>query len=123
MHANATATMSLRDNSILRFNMEGADSMLRVRAQSTETSDAVGEMNAEIEGADNRIAFNAKYIQELLSRVDVDQIAMTFKDASSPGVFRPAEEADDYVNVTMPMFVQWDEPAPGYCSILLGERR
>lgn len=112
MHVNATATMALRDNSILRFNVEGADSMLRVRAQSTETGDAVGEMNADIEGADNRIAFNAKYVQEILNRVDVDQLTVAFKDGSSPGVFRPADSADNYVHVVMPMFVQWDEPAP-----------
>ena len=112
MHVNAAATMSLRDNSILRFNVEGADSMLRVRAQSTETGDAVGEMNADIEGADNRIAFNAKHVQEILNRVDVDQLIMAFKDGSSPGVFRPADSTDNYVHVVMPMFVQWDEPAP-----------
>lgn len=112
MHVNAAASLALRDNSILRFNIEGADSLLRVRAQSADTGDAVGEMTAAVEGADNRIAFNAKYVQEILSRVDVDQIAMAYKDGSSPGVFRPADQSDDYVHVTMPMFVQWEEPEP-----------
>ena len=89
MHVNAAARLVLRDNSILRFNVEGENSVLRVRAQSADAGDAVGEMTAAVEGADNRIAFNAKYVQEILSRVDVDQIAMAFKDGSSPGVFRP----------------------------------
>ena len=75
--SRSTATLALRDNSILRSNMEGADSILRVRAQSTETGDAGGEMNAEIEGADNRIAFNAKYVQEILNRVGADQLRNT----------------------------------------------
>ena len=49
-----------------------------------------------------RIGFNAKYIQEVLTAMDSDQIDLELSDELSPGVVRPAGDKS-YVAVIMPM--------------------
>ena len=59
-----------------------------------------------IEGDESKIAFNSRYLQEVLSVFERGQIALETTTPSSPGVFRPVD-SEDYVHVVMPMFVQW----------------
>lgn len=116
-HVNfAAAVAETEAAGIIRLNLNTPtgenDSFLRVRCQSPDHGDTAGEMTAEVEGYDGRIAFNAKYLREALNRLDDAEITMAITTETSPGVFRPKDERDRFVHVTMPMFVQWEEPAP-----------
>jgi DNA polymerase-3 subunit beta len=55
---------------------------------------------------DAKIAFNAKYLSEVLDVLGQGEVALEMTSPSSPGVLRP-QGRDDYVHVVMPMFVQW----------------
>jgi DNA polymerase-3 subunit beta len=68
--------------------------------------DNVGEMDATVEGEASKIAFNGKYLQEVLQVLEGGQVALETTSPSSPGVIRPVG-SDRYVHVVMPMFVQW----------------
>ena len=59
-------------------------------------------MDALIEGEPVEIAFNAKYLIDVLSVVDSAQVVLETTTASSPGVLRPVGD-DDYIHVIMPM--------------------
>jgi DNA polymerase-3 subunit beta len=59
-----------------------------------------------MEGEAAKIAFNSKYLQDVLQVLDVSQVALETTNPSSPGVLRPVGQ-DNYVHVVMPMFVQW----------------
>jgi DNA polymerase-3 subunit beta len=59
-------------------------------------------MDAVIEGDPVEIAFNAKYLIDVLSVVDSAQVTLETTSASSPGVLRPVGD-DDYIHVIMPM--------------------
>ena len=63
-------------------------------------------MDAVVEGEEAKIAFNSRYLQEVLQVLDCSQVALETTSPSSPGVLRPLG-ADNYVHVVMPMFVQW----------------
>jgi DNA polymerase-3 subunit beta len=52
------------------------------------------------------IAFNGKYLQDVLQALDGGQLAMETTGPSAQGVFKPVGD-DNYVHVIMPMFVQW----------------
>jgi DNA polymerase-3 subunit beta len=56
----------------------------------------------EYEGADLTIAFNAKYVSEILGTLGAEKIEMGLNEALSPGLFREFE-SDDYLFVVMPM--------------------
>jgi DNA polymerase-3 subunit beta len=75
---------------------------LTLAATSAELGDNVGQLDAAVEGAPIEIAFNAKYLIEVLSVMDAAQVALETTASSSPGVLRPVGD-DDFLHVIMPM--------------------
>ena len=77
-----------------------------VSAQAEEVGDNVGEIDALIDGEEAKIAFNVKYLSDVLSVLQQSQVALEVTTPSSPGTIRPIG-VDNYTHVIMPMFVQW----------------
>jgi DNA polymerase-3 subunit beta len=77
-----------------------------VSAQAEEVGSNVGEIDALTDGEEAKIAFNVKYLSDVLSVLSQAQVAIEVTTPSSPGVLRPIG-VDNYVHVVMPMFVQW----------------
>jgi len=77
-----------------------------VSAQAEEVGDNVGEIDALTDGEEAKIAFNVKYLSDVLSVLAQAQVALELTTPSSPGTIRPIG-VDNYVHVVMPMFVQW----------------
>jgi DNA polymerase-3 subunit beta len=77
-----------------------------VSAQAEEVGDNVGEVDALTDGEEAKIAFNVKYLSDVLSVLPQAQVALELTTPSSPGTIRPIG-VDNYVHVVMPMFVQW----------------
>jgi DNA polymerase-3 subunit beta len=59
-----------------------------------------------IDGSASKIAFNARYLADVLGVLKQKQVALETTTPSSPGVIQPMG-IDNYVHVVMPMFVQW----------------
>ena len=85
---------------------ELAPGKVTVSAQAEEVGDNVGEIDALTDGEEAKIAFNVKYLSDVLSVLPQAQIALELTTPSSPGTIRPIG-VDNYVHVVMPMFVQW----------------
>ncbi len=110
--AAKTASIFARDGSgIVRLVMtpggEVTPGKLTVSARSEEIGDDVGEIDAIVQGEEAKIAFNGKYLIDVLSAIPQSQVALEVTNPSSPGVIKPVG-ADNYVHVIMPMFVQWE---------------
>ncbi len=75
---------------------------VRVSATSAETGEDVSEVDASVEGEGIEIAFNVKYLIDVLSVTDTAQVALDTTTSSSPGVVRPVGE-DRFTHVIMPM--------------------
>ena len=111
LRATKTASIFARDGSgIVRLMIapggELTPGKLVISARSEEIGDDVGEIDALVEGAEAKIAFNGKYLTDVLSVLHEAQVAVETTSPSSPGVIRPVG-ADNYIHVVMPMFVQW----------------
>ena len=63
-------------------------------------------MDAAIKGEEGRIAFNNRYLQDVLQVLEKGKVALETTGPSNTGVFPPVER-ENYVYVIMPMFVQW----------------
>jgi DNA polymerase-3 subunit beta len=91
---------------IVRLEVAPGDELMpghiTLEATSAELGNNVGQMDAHIEGDPVEIAFNAKYLIEVLAVVDSAQVVLETTTASSPGVLRPVGD-DDYIHVIMPM--------------------
>ena len=110
LRATRTASIFARDGSgIVRIVITPGDKMpgkVTVSARSEEIGDDVGEIDASVEGEESKIAFNGKYLTEVLSVLTSEQVALETTSPSSPGVIRPVGD-ENYTHVVMPMFVQW----------------
>ena len=69
---------------------------------NAEIGDHVGQVEAAVEGDGTSIAFNAKYLADVLEKVDADQFALELQGPLAPGVFKPIGD-DQYVHVVMPV--------------------
>jgi DNA polymerase-3 subunit beta len=85
---------------------ELAPGKITVSAQAEEIGSNVSEIDALVDGEEAKIAFNVKYLSDVLSILRQSQVALEVSTPSSPGVIRPMG-VDNYVHVIMPMFVQW----------------
>ena len=89
---------------------EGAERSPGRLTISAESAD-VGENHDEIkvigmEGETSKIAFNSRYLLDVLGAMEKGQTVLETSTPSSPGTFRPMD-SDDYIVVVMPMFVAW----------------
>jgi DNA polymerase-3 subunit beta len=111
LRAIKMASIFARDGSgIVRLvvspGVELTPGKMNISARAEEVGDNVGEIDALVDGEAAKIAFNAKYLSDVLSVLDQKQVALETTTSSSPGVLRPVG-ADNYIHVVMPMFVQW----------------
>jgi len=111
LRATKTASIFARDGSgIIRLvvtpGAETAPGKVVVSARSEEVGDDVGEIDAVVEGEESKIAFNGKYLTDVLGVLHETQVVLEMASPSSPGVVRPVG-SDNYLHVVMPMFVQW----------------
>jgi DNA polymerase-3 subunit beta len=56
---------------------------------SAEVGDHVGQVEAAVEGDGTTIAFNARYLADVLTNVAAEQFALELNGPLSPGVFKP----------------------------------
>ena len=114
LRAARTAAIFARDGSnIVRMHVmpseegEEAGGKLLISARSEEVGDNEDVVDiAELEGEEGKIAFNSRYLLDVLQVLERGRVAIETTTSSSPGVFKPMD-SDDYVHVVMPMFVQW----------------
>ena len=69
---------------------------------NAEIGDHVGQVEAAVEGDGTTIAFNAKYLADVLTNVSAEQFAIELQGPLAPGVFKPVGD-DTYVHVVMPV--------------------
>ncbi len=111
LRATRTASIFARDGSgIVRVNVlegeNGSSGKLAISSRAEELGDNQGEIDAAVEGQESKIAFNSKYLSEVLDVLGGGEVAVETTTPSSPGVIRPLGK-EGYVHVVMPMFVQW----------------
>ena len=74
-----------------------------ITATSTETGDNEAQLDASVIGDPVEIAFNVKYMIEVLSVVNTPQVVIETNSAMEPGVLKPVDENSTFTHVIMPM--------------------
>ena len=109
--ATRTASIFARDGAgIVRLHViegeDGAPGKLSIVSTAEEVGENKGDIDAQVEGSEAKIAFNSKYLSDVLQVLEQDSVALEVTTPSSPGVLKPTG-SDNYVHVVMPLFVQW----------------
>jgi DNA polymerase-3 subunit beta len=99
---------SLRRMSILSSDkfkgvkLELNKDVLEISANNPELGEAHENMEIRYSGDSTSIRFNARYIIDVLTVLDEDEIELHLKDDLSPAILRPLQ-ATDFLSVIMPM--------------------
>jgi len=96
-----------RDGShIARLNVSPGDELqpgsVEISAQSEETGSSEAVIDATIEGQPITIAFNVRFLREVLDVVDTPNVALETTASAAPGMIHSLG-ADDFLHVIMPM--------------------
>ena len=85
---------------VVRIKTEAGE--ISISANTTEVGSSEASVKAEIDGADIQIAFNSRYLLDVLGLIGSDKVTLSFNGPHSPGVVKPAGR-DDYTYVIMPV--------------------
>jgi DNA polymerase-3 subunit beta len=93
-------------SNVARLNIKSSGDLepgsVEISAQSEETGSNETVVAATIDGVGLLIAFNVKYLREVLEVVKSPNVALETSAPNAPGVIRPVGD-DDFLHVIMPM--------------------
>jgi DNA polymerase III subunit beta len=75
---------------------------LAITAHAADVGDNADTLEAAVEGQPTTIAFNARYLLDVLANLGADEAALELSGPLAPGVIRGIGK-DDYVHVIMPV--------------------
>ena len=111
VQATRAASIFARDGSgIIRVIVNPGDGdapgTVKIISRAEEVGSNENELDASVEGEESKVAFNSKFLMDVLNVLSGDNVDIETTTPSSPGVFRSAKHKG-YTHVVMPMFVQW----------------
>ena len=86
-------------NNLVRFIL--GDNEITLKADS-EIGQAIEKVGCYIEGEELEIAFNARYMSDVLKNLEDDEIYLCFNTNISPCVIRPIEK-QNYIYLVLPV--------------------
>jgi DNA polymerase-3 subunit beta len=87
---------------VIKLKAEGGK--LTLMANTSEVGQNVAAVEAKVEGQDLQIAFNSKYVLDVLSILTADEVELGFTGPLNPGIIRPRGQ-EDYLYIIMPVRV------------------
>ncbi len=84
----------------VRFSIENAS--LTLSSKSPDYGEVVEELDADVEGEELYIAFNPKFIQESLRKIDTSEVEMLFDGQAKPLKLKSLEN-EEYFYIIMPI--------------------
>ncbi len=110
--ARRAAIFSRSANDVVRFDIAPASESLdmgrvTVTGNAADTGDNRDDVDAQVEGGEMQIAFNGRYLTDVLSVMRDPNVAFELQGANAAGVIKPAD-SDDFTQVIMPMVIGAD---------------
>jgi DNA polymerase-3 subunit beta len=104
LKACRTANIFARSEAhIIRLRVD--DDRMVISASSAELGGNVSEIDAQVVGEPIEIAFDVRFLMDVLSVADAAQVVLETTTPSSPGVIKPVG-TKDFIHVVMPMHVR-----------------
>lgn len=98
-----SAIFARETTNIIKFSLE--KNKIIISASAPSVGESTIEVGAKIDGEENEIAFNARYLLELLGNIDEETIVFEMSGPLNPGVFKIAGDPT-FFHIIMPIRVQ-----------------
>jgi len=96
------STITNEKTPVIKFKL--LNNLINMNSANTENSTASEDISTMYEGEEIEIGFNSKYIFELINNLEDEEIAIAFKDSSSP-ILATEKSNPNLIYVLMPMRV------------------
>ncbi|MHC1772450.1 MAG: DNA polymerase III subunit beta [Flexilinea sp.] len=107
LKACSQAMIIARDSkNLTRLNILGSESgkgKIQITAQSEETGFYENFIEANVDGPDIQIAFNVRFLKEVMEIIDSPNVSIQTNTSMSPGLIVPLDEDKNFRYVIMPM--------------------
>src|SRR6266568_3381672 len=87
---------------VVKFKAEGGK--LTLTANTSEVGQNVAGVEATIDGEDLQVAFNSKYLLDVLAIIGSEEVQLGFTGPLNPGLIKPVGK-DNYLYIIMPVRV------------------
>lgn len=94
------ALLSKDSGNIIKLHIQG--SKMVIESSNPEVGNTHEEIGVETNGDEIKIAFNSKYISDVLKVIDTESVIFDLSDSLSPGVIRPYQ-LDNYFYLVLPI--------------------
>lgn len=107
--ARRAAIFARSANDVVKFEIQPPSESLEmgqvtITANAADTGDNRDDIDAQVEGEPTQIAFNGRYLTDVLSVMRSSSVAFELQGANAAGVIK-SEGSDDFVHVIMPMVI------------------
>ncbi len=92
-------------SNVIRMEVDSGDAdagTVSISAESADIGANSGQLDADVDGEQAFIAFNARFLGECLGTVHTEEVEVQLSGSTSPGLIRPRND-DSYIHVIMPM--------------------
>lgn len=79
---------------------------LRLSANTPQVGDEEDFVEAKVEGEEGEIAFNFRFLLDLLANFSEEQLIFEMSGPLNPGVFKPVSPSSSFLHLIMPVRVQ-----------------
>ena len=86
----------------VEVGQDGDPGLISVSARADETGDGHAELEAQTTGEDVEIAFNVRFLQDVVNAADAPQLALELTESRRAGVIKMVGD-DNFLHVIMPM--------------------
>lgn len=103
-HLIKTASIFARESAnIIRIEIENTE--LKISANSPQVGKNISSMQIETEGEGQKVAFNHRFLLDLVRAIEEKELIFEINGPLKPGVFRISGK-EDYLHIIMPVRVQ-----------------
>lgn len=107
--ARRAAIFARNSNDVVRLEVIAADGdlamgQLVLTGNAADTGDIRDDLEAQVEGGGLQIAFNGRYLQDVLGVLKTASVAFELQGPNAAGIIR-AEADDQFTHVIMPMVI------------------
>jgi len=84
------------------FDLNASQNTIGVSSSSTQAGEHSSEIEARVEGEENSILLNHRYVLDGLGHMDTDEIEFSVNSADAPCLFKPKGQ-ENYLYIVMPI--------------------
>ena len=99
-----TAAIFARESANV-VKLEIGKNLIKVLANAPSLGENVGQIEAKVDGKDQKVAFNYRFLIDLLSNLENDQIIIEIQESLKPVVFKDPKDKS-FLHIIMPVRVQ-----------------